>query len=318
MGISRQQIKELLLNWDIPELEINNVYYMGGKKVADDVWRIGDDYFFKHRANKEIQLKDIKMAKLIHQQGLGAAMPVLTKTGAEYLDGDLISILTYRIKGTPYELLDQFGDHALDYAQESGCAIAKLHRALQHAMPDMELNNGDLYKQITEWAIPIVRRQNVQWSLGLNDDFFTDYIETFGALQGKLPRQIIHRDANPGNILFDGDSAVGFIDFDLSERNVRLFDPCYCATGTLSMAETDEEYGLWIDIAKAIIRGYDAENPLTDDEKQSVFYVMISIQMIFTAWLEGNDDPNFKQLFQTNLKMFRFIAANRNRLIDIF
>ena len=318
MGISRQQIRELLGNWEISEVEIHNVYYMGGKKVADDVWRIGEDYFLKHRANKQIQCKDIAMAKLIHAQGLEAAMPVLTKAGEEYLDGEVVTILTRRIKGTPYEMLDQFGTDALTYAKESGRAIAKLHRALKHADEDMALNDSDLYKTITGWALPIVRKQNEQWSLGLDEAFFTDYIETFGGLQAALPRQIIHRDPNPGNILFDGGRAVGFIDFDLSERNVRLFDPCYCATGTLGTAETDEEYERWIDISKEIVRGYDAENPLTEEEKRAAFYVMISIQMILTAWLEGNDDPDFKRLFQTNLRMFRFIAANKARLADLF
>jgi len=51
---------------------------------------------------------------------------------------------------------------------------------------------------------------------------FDDYIENFGALYGKLPKQLIHRDPNPSNILFEGDEVSGFIDFDLSEINIRL------------------------------------------------------------------------------------------------
>lgn len=52
-----------------------------------------------------------------------------------------------------------------------------------------------------------------------------------------MPHNIIHRDANPSNILFSNGEVSGFIDFEISEKNIRLFDPCYCATGILSEAE---------------------------------------------------------------------------------
>jgi len=71
-------------------------------------------------------------------------------------------------------------------------------------------------------------------NMGLPDSYFDDYITTFGELFDKLPKQLIHRDPNPSNILFDGGEVTGFIDFDLSHRNIRLLDPCYCATGILS------------------------------------------------------------------------------------
>jgi len=39
--------------------------------------------------------------------------------------------------------------------------------------------------------------------------------------------------------LFDGGEVSGFIDFDLSEINVRLWDVCYCATGILSESSSE-------------------------------------------------------------------------------
>ena len=51
-------------------------------------------------------------------------------------------------------------------------------------------------------------------------------------LYPKLPRQIIHRDPNPGNIIC-AEVQWGFIDFELAERNVRIYDPCYAATADL-------------------------------------------------------------------------------------
>ena len=69
--------------------------------------------------------------------------------------------------------------------------------------------------------------------------FFTDFAENFGKLYDKLPKQLVHRNPHPGNILFENGEVSGIIGFDLSEINIRLWDPIYCATGIMS--ETGEE-----------------------------------------------------------------------------
>lgn len=84
------------------------------------------------------------------------------------------------------------------------------------------------------------------------------YVFSFpGITFDKLPRQLIHHDPNPSNILFVNGEVSGFIDFDLSERNVRLWDPCYYATGILSeWRDVENIYEKWMDILKGILRGY--------------------------------------------------------------
>lgn len=73
----------------------------------------------------------------------------------------------------------------------------------------------------------------VKESVGLSDSLCEEYTVNFGELYPKLPKQIIHRDPNPSNII-TCDDKWGFIDFELSEKNVRIFDPCYAATAILS------------------------------------------------------------------------------------
>lgn len=50
----------------------------------------------------------------------------------------------------------------------------------------------------------------------------------------ELPRQLIHRDVHLGNFLFDQGTFSGYIDFDLSQRNIRVFDLCYFLAGLLA------------------------------------------------------------------------------------
>jgi Ser/Thr protein kinase RdoA (MazF antagonist) len=180
--------------------------------------------------------------------------------------------------------------------------------------PAVSPDETNLYQTVTTWALPNVRKQNEQRSLGLGDDFFDDYLSGFGVLHGKLPRQLIHGDLHPSNILFVDKAVSGFIDFEASEISIRLWDVCYCATGMLC-GLNESEYDKWFDFLRGILRGYDDGNKLTGDEKQAVFDVICSIQMVFIAYCEGQE--KFKPLAETNRKMLQFIVMNKPRLCRI-
>jgi len=83
--------------------------------------------------------------------------------------------------------------------------------------------------------------------------------------------------------LFDGSYVSGFIDFEISQINIRLWDLCYCATGILSEGSA-EAYEKWLDILGGILHGYHLEERLTPEEKRAVFDVICSIQMICIAY----------------------------------
>jgi Ser/Thr protein kinase RdoA (MazF antagonist) len=326
MSYSKAQIREILGNWDIDgSVAIGEVPVMAGAKISDSVWAIGDSYYFIAANGDEAisgQLKDTAIAKALAKQGFNAALPVATKAGEETWrspDGTLFT-LTQRIPGSPVGKcvsLGAFGVYdkkRLGLAYNMGAAVGKLHLALLTLDGEMVVDEADIYHQVSEWALPEVRKQNKQWEMGLSDAFFDDYLATFGELYPLLPRQIIHHDPNPSNILFEGDSVTGFIDFELSKRDIRLFDPCYCATGILSETPDLAHFDAWLDVTQQILRGYDSTNPLTEAEKQSVFYVICSIQFTCVAYFNTIDDPDFRRLTETNRKMLSLIAANKDRI----
>jgi Ser/Thr protein kinase RdoA (MazF antagonist) len=45
---------------------------------------------------------------------------------------------------------------------------------------------------------------------------------------------MIHRDAHPSNMLFDGGELTGFLDFEMVTRGLRVFDVCYCGSALLA------------------------------------------------------------------------------------
>jgi len=231
---TQKELRAVLAHWDIPQnLPIGDVLYMDGTKTAPDVWTVGADYVLR-AAPRETLLHKLRVPRLLAGRGVPMALPVPTKTGADILDGGEAFLLTRSLPGAPLPKAERFGEQRAAFGEKYGRSIARLHKALIEIEGDILPDEADLFAQVRDWALPNVRKQNIQWKMGLPESFFERYLSEFGALYNALPKQLIHRDPNPGNILFDGGEVSGFIDFDLCERSVRLWDPCYCATGLLS------------------------------------------------------------------------------------
>lgn len=308
---SESLLRKSLENWNIDlSLPISDLYLANGAKVSGNVWQVGDEYILKTGPREKL-LKDLTISEALHSQGFNASTPVLTKAGQRYLEGKDIFVLTRGIKGSPLSHADRFGKQRVKFAEQYGRAIAKLHKALRTIQDDILPDEVNLYQNVLDWSLPSVQRQNIQWNMGLADSFFADYTDTFGRLYGQLPKQLIHRDPNPSNILFHNGKVSGFIDFELSQIYIRLWDVCYCATGILSEGSR-EAYGKWLEILGGLLTGYDREEGLTAEEKQAVFYVICSIQMICIAYFESHD--KYRELAKTNREMLQYIAENRKHI----
>ena len=314
---TEKELRRILENWDIPQdLPILDTYMQDGAKVSGNVWLIGEAYILK-TADREGMLKNLRIAEALATQNFTASTPISTKTGAAYLDGEQITVLTRGIKGSPLAKEDRFGADRRAFGCKYGESIARLHRALAMIEPEIDPLAQNLFAHVCEWALPETKKQNTQYQLGLPDSCFTDYVNHFGVLFDALPKQLIHRDPNPSNILFDGGEVSGFIDFDLSHRNVRLFDPCYCATGILSeWREVDAIYEKWPAVLEGILHGYDRIMPLTDAEKKAVYYVILSIQMSSVAYCEPQEA--LRELAKTNREMLVYIVKNKDRIMAMF
>ena len=312
---TEKELRKVLENWDVgKDLPIGGVYIMDGAKVSDNVWMVGSDFILK-TGNREKLMKNIKVAKALGRHGYVSSLPVLTRMGGEYPDGGELFILTRRLKGSPLPKSDRSGGNRAGFGEKYGRSIALLHKALKEVQNEVLPDEVNLYQSVVDWALPNVRQQNIQWGMGLGEEFFKDYADTFGKLFDKLPKQLVHRDPNPGNVLFADGEVIGFTDFDLSEANVRLWDVCYCATGILNESG-GEAYENWLDILSGILHGYDCEGRLMPEEKQAVFYVLCSIQMICVAYFESHEE--FRQLARTNRKMLEFIVKNKAKINQIF
>ena len=185
--------------------------------------------------------------------------------------------------------------------------MGQLDLALSKA--DALVDEADLAGAVAEWAVPAL-----EGKLNVGSDFMADFAAKFKALYKELPRQIIHRDPNPSNIILAQDK-WGFIDFELSENNARIFDPCYAATAILSEtfeAGKEEKLLAWTEVMKEIMYGYDSVVKLTDAEKKAVPYMILANQFVSTAFFAGKD--KYEELYKINKAMTEWIAGNPDKM----
>ena len=302
--LTHKKIREILKYWGKETEKITDVVYTESGEISATSSYVGNEYVLKYSANLGKVETNISIAKALENIGLSAAIPIKTLDGKDYVaDGELFFYLTQRINGSPLKANTMYIDDYISKARFVGEIIGQLSLAL--CSIDILADDKNLYENVMNWAIPKLKR-----ALNVDKEVFNDYAQTFGSLYERLPKQIIHRDPNPSNIILSDDK-WGFIDFELSERNIRIFDPCYAATAILSESfseRNDEKLNKWIEVYKNIIYGYDDVVKLSTEEKRAVPYVIMSNQLIATAYF--SEQEKYKELFEINKKMTEWLTNN--------
>jgi homoserine kinase type II len=78
-----------------------------------------------------------------------------------------------------------------------------------------------------------------------------------------LPRQILHRDCGPGNVLMEQECVTAILDFEFAGMDLRIFDLCVAMSWwPVRLMGTGREW----ELIDAFGRAYTANLPLTEDE----------------------------------------------------
>lgn len=303
MNITHKKAAEILKHWNMENQAISDIYYENSGNRNESAYYVGSSFVLKFTANLGKVKNHIALSNALERIGLKTASPVKTTDGYEYVqDGALYFYLTKRLNGQQI-LLSELHDGTVS-ARFVGEIIGQLHLALRNV--NHIVNDADLYETIQSWAMPKAKD-----ALHLPDSFCADYLQNLCALYPALPRQIIHRDPNPGNILHSH-GAWGFIDFELSERNARIYDPCYAATAVLSESFSESNSSIlkqWINLYKDILYGYDSVMHLTKEEWKAVPYVLLANQLVCLAWFSEQD--KYAEIYEVNKRMTMW-------LVDVF
>ena len=298
--VSKKEAAAVCAHWALEQAEIQDIYYENGVR-NENAYYVGTEWVLKFSQNPEQVKAHCRLTRRAEELGLRAAVPVQTEMGELWIrEGELYFYLTRRLPGKQMkaaELCEGSNPRFL------GELLGQLHLALSGM--DAPAEEADLLSTVLNWALPEGKK-----ALNLPERFWEKFVREFSEQHPLLPRQIIHRDPNPGNIVGDGEN-WGVIDFELSQRNVRIYDPCYAAAAVLSELPR-EQWELWPGVCREILAGYDAVVRLTETERAAAPNVMLANQLVCVAWFAGQD--KYTELLKTNVEMTHFILDNLEML----
>ncbi len=306
--VSNKLISEVLVNWGLQDEKVSDIVFPETGEISDSAKYVGNDKVIKYTANLGSVKKAVEISRALNSVGLTAPVVIPTTDGREFVTvGELYFTLTKKVEGERIMASGLYLDDYKEKARFIGEVIGQLDLALSKI--DAIVEEADLGKTLKEWAIPTLKDK-----IDLDPDVLENYAAEFNNLYRELPRQTIHRDPNPSNIILAKDK-WGFIDFELSEENARIFDPCYAATAILSESfeEGNEEKLLaWVEVMKEIMYGYDSVVKLTDSEKKAIPYMILANQFVSMAFFAGKD--KYEELYRTNKAMTEWIGTNMDKL----
>lgn len=288
--VSKTKIQKILSNWNLQNSVVKPIINENTGKQSENSYYIGDDYVMKYSTNFAVIKKNTLFSEVVK-----------LNNGDDYLQyGELYYIVTKRIYGNQLKCVDIFNDTSIAFT--IGENIAKLHNKLKfYDIDDFEQDN--IYDNCINNLYKVKKFAN------LSNEFCEKYKNEFGKLINKLPTQAIHRDINPSNMIFDEKEFKGFVDFDLTEVNVRIFDICYCATAILSECFNNQiNFEVWQEILDNLIKGYNRIDNLSKDEIKAIPYVICSVEIICIAYFSKYD--KFEELTERNISMLKWLIKN--------
>ncbi|BCN28905.1 phosphotransferase [Anaeromicropila herbilytica] len=291
-------MQNILKNWKI-QGELIQIY-----RTA---WSVDDEYVLKVYDNLDSLKRNEKILKTLYEMGIPVAEIVNLENGQGYCgDGTKYYMLTKKLRGN--NIVDIKNN--LGMAYKMGEVLAQLHMAFLKCEDDLGYWDNSLLKEMKGWI-----RKNLSesgWAL-IKEEEFDLVVNQLEEVYDVLPKQLIHRDVNFGNFLFDQGEFSGYIDFDLSQRNIRIFDLSYFLIGLLSV-ELDNKINMeeWIKIVTDVIVGYESQTKLLRVEKESIPCVMKCIELLFVAYFSGIDN---KECAMDAVRLYELVCEKEEEIL---
>mgnify|MGYP000955708840 CR=1 FL=1 len=254
------------------------------QQLTAKVWRVeygSEAYTLKRRADHATVWEEYNLLTWLKERGLPVLPPILSQDNVPWAHyGGEVYVLYPYVEGSPG---NEVAPTDLEKAKALGAFLARLHAAMADYPRADEFPSQNLYTEVISWAWPTVRR-GISGDLRNRLEDIGESISECANLYDGLPRQLIHRDAHPGNVIFVGDEVVGMLDFTMARTEARIFDLCYCATAVLSSCFEEPVRECWDLFVQELIRSYTAAYPLTRWEGYAFVYVAYMIQVLFAAY----------------------------------
>lgn len=297
----KERIRKILSRWELQDSEVRQIY--------DTAWQAGDSFVLKRYQDREMLERNIKILKMLDERGIPVGQVIPAKDQAPYVyDEGSCYFLSRKLEGSNLIQIDNIRETA----GIMGEVMAELHLAFQSCETVGGFWDNSLLDEMNGWVREAFEKTGWNY-IGRKD--YEKIVSHLAESYDQLPVQLIHRDVHFGNFIFLGGRFSGYIDFDLSQRNIRIFDLCYFLLSLLSEEEKlvlSEEQ--WFEFLKHTFSGYEKISPLSEREKQAAPCVMECIELLFAAWFDQAEDF---QCARDAHRIFNFVKGREERICRV-
>ena len=294
----KNKLTQILNHWDLSNSDVKQIY--------NTAWQVGNDYVLKEYQNNNMLERNVKILQILEQMNIPVGKIILTKNDKQYVSID--NMFYFLSKKLPGSNVIQIRNNN-EFALIMGEIIADLHVAFKKCEDTELFWNNSLLDEMNGWVKSGFEASNWKY---ISKEEYNKTVSQLAMVYDDLPVQLIHRDVHFGNFLFSNGKFSGYIDFDLSQRNIRIFDLCYFLLGLLSEEikfEITEE--IWFEFLKNVFVAYDQKCELTETERKAVPYVMECIELLFVSYFEGIHDV---RCAEDAYNIFKFVKRQEDRI----
>ena len=204
----------------LAEFDLNYSQNIDIEQIHKNAWKINDAYILKKSGSVAELTKGMTLSRLLREHHVPVTQFYSTKKGESYFKAD--NAYYCLMKKIPGKHLDPYTGDRFKNGIMIGAIIARLHIALQKIQDQVDCYDSDYKHEFYHYVLDEFKHKHIKIRKEIIESS-----QSFLPLYSTLPRQLIHRDLHLGNLLFEEGTFAGFIDFDISQTNVRLFDVCY-------------------------------------------------------------------------------------------
>lgn len=282
----KKNLCEILKNWDIENSEF--------VQKTPSIWEIGERFILKKYEDQNKIDRNVKILQTLIALQIPVAPIIFTCDKKAYIT----------ISNNYYLLMEKLpGQHISNIKDKGvgfkiGTAIGQLHIALRQCEKILSFRDNSLLTELEGWVKENFAKSD--WKL-IKEYDYTNFLEQFRLFYAELPRQLIHRDFHLGNFLFLNGQFTGYIDFDLSQKNIRIFDLCYFLAGLFTEKVGEDLNDIeWLNFVKETVFGYETQIKISENEKLAFPLVMEGIELLCAAYFVGVNNSKFADSTMNN------------------
>jgi len=267
-------MKEVLKHWGLEEEPVK-LRERSCKSASNEIWEVGNQYILKGYSDKGALQTSIEINKLLLRSQV-SVVEYLQTTDGNWKTADGSYCMMKKLPGQHLT----FDEVTESIVQELGKELAKLHLSLLKVESETFYQDHDFLSEWYDYIKPGL--------VNVADDI-VDFVEgKLVGLYSLLPRQLIHRDIHFENILFKNDKLTGWLDLDLSRKDIRIFDLAYFLVGQLvGKVEDPRQISKWCLVRDSLLAGYNKVERLSTEEIEILPVLMIAIELLFVTYWQG-------------------------------